>query len=162
MKQIFALWCAFAGFAAFGQAEASEDDYLFQTINIFETTVLNELVKYASNCDSIQLLAGSMVYTVDTTLKVLSFSEAYAVKHARTDHRIKRVKTDLVSARFQYNKQGQLTDISFTYSRKVRVPLYEGTTDHYTFEYAEGRLIQCVEFGVYSNDHPEMYLVRYY
>jgi hypothetical protein len=62
MKQIPAIWFAFFGFVTFGQAEASDKDYLFQTINIFETKVLNELAKYSSNSDSIQLLAGFTVY----------------------------------------------------------------------------------------------------
>lgn len=147
---------------SFGQLEKNDDEYLFQTYSIFEITVLNELIKLSNEFDSIKLIEGKTIYTVDSTWKVLPFPSEYSVNYNRRHHKIKTIKTTLVSAHFTYNIYGKVSKIKYEYSRKARYPLYEGTTDYYEFEYDNEKLIKCYDYGIYSKNHPEIYTIKYY
>lgn len=158
MKPTIASILLFIGSFTFGQSEKNGDEYLFQTLDIFDFTIWHELMNYASEFDSIQVSRNNRrFYSVDPTVEAFSLPADFEIRSRR--HKIKTIKTSLIDAKFTYTIAGKVKKIKFNYRRINSDHFYEGTTDYYAFEYADGKLIKVFERGFYG---AENYTFTYY
>lgn len=147
---------------SFGQKEIEDDDYLFDTYNLFEVTLVNELLQATHKFDSIQLVGLNYTITIDSNSTLFQYPASFSIKLNRKKQRIEVIKNENFKAEFTYNPQGWITKIKLNYSKKIRHALYEGTTDCYEFNYENGRLVACNEYGIYGDASPVKYAINYY
>lgn len=153
--------CNLFGVFSFGQSEDNDQDYLFQVNEIFEISLLNELIKVNDNFDSIVFNLGKRKYVIDSNWLSLNYCTEFKIKlHHKTKH-VRIIKTEYVRALFSYDSAGTLDKINFKYTGKVRNPFYEGTTVSVEFEYIDNKLSICKEFFFYATS-PNIYEVKYY
>ncbi len=70
MKLTIASILLLIGSFRFGQSEKNDDEYLVQTLDIFEFTIQQESMNYASEFDSIQVSRNNRsIYSVDSVLE---------------------------------------------------------------------------------------------